>query len=238
MLKRVLFAVLFLFLAAQLVLAHNLWIEKRDGNFVLLYGHGTKFDPYDPQKVKEAKSFDAKGHVLPVERGRQKEGVTFQSKGTPAILTAFLDNGCWIKTTDGWKNIGRREVKGKYTIVDAIRSWKYAKALLTPCGIVSKPAGLDFEIVPEKDPFLLKPGEALPVKVLLHGKPLEGVVISHSDAGHSSKDGLKTDKNGKANVVISKSGAHLIIGVYDKPLKDDPDVDRLLLATSLTFELK
>lgn len=238
MFMRVLLAVVLLIPAAQLVLAHDLWVEKQDGKLVLLYGHGTKHDPYDPQKVKEARAVDSKGTSVPVEILREKESASLSSTAKPAMVAAFFDGGYWLKTTEGWKNISKREAQGKFSIVEALKSRKYAKVLLDQCEAFSKPVGLAFEIVPEKDPLSVKPGQALPLRVLLDGKPLEGAVIKTSDAGHSSSDGLKTDKDGKANVMISKPGPQLINASYKSPLKDDPDADNLSLSSSLTFETK
>lgn len=239
MFQRILLAVLFLFAAAQLVLAHELWIEKRNGKAVLIYGHGAKIDPYDPQKVKEATAVDMKGSAVKVEISREKESASLSPAGKPAVVTAFLDGGCWLKTTEGWKNLCKREGQGKFSIVDAIKSRKYAKAMMDKCETVSKPMGMVFEIVPEKDPFTIKPGDSLPIKVLFDGKPVEGAVVNSGDFEHSdSKKELKTDASGKATVVLAKPGLQKIFASYRAPLKDDPDADTLSLSSSLTFETK
>jgi len=209
---------------------------QKDGGLVVVYGHGEKLEPYDPQKVKEAKALDCAGGALAVKIAKQRDGVSIASERTPAIVTAFFDNGSWVHTTEGWRNLGKSEAQGKFSIVEARKSRKYTKALLTQCAAFSNPVGLVFEIVPQKDPFAAKPGDALPVKVLLDGKPVEGATITNGDAGHSdSKDLPKSDKDGKASVLIEKSGFQLIIASYKVPLKNDPDADALFLGATLTF---
>jgi len=228
-----------LFLSLQQAAAHDAWLQQTDGGVIVAYGHGAKLDPYDPQNVKNAAAFDCKGGIVPVEIEKQKAGASITFKGTPAMVTVLFDGGYGVKTTDGWKKITKREAQGKFSIVEALKSRKYAKILLTPCETFSKPVGLFFEIVPEKDPFAVKPGEALPIRLLLEGKPIEGAVIKPGDkAPAESKEAIKTDKDGKASVVIAKPGPQLIIASYKAPLKDDPDADVLSLSTSLTFESK
>ncbi len=239
MFKRVLFAVLLLFPTSQLVLAHDAWIVSRDGKLAVIYGHGARHDPYDPQKLKDPKGIDSKGAAVPVEIMKYKENASLVPEGNAAIVTVLLDNGYWVKTTDGWKNIPKREAQKKSTVLASLMSRKYAKTLLTRCKALAKPMGMVLEIVPEKDPFSVKPGGSLPVKVLLNGKPLEGVVMRTGDAGHSSsKKQVKTDKDGKASVPIAKPGVQAIFTSYKTPLKDDPDADDITLSASLTFDLK
>jgi nickel transport protein len=214
-------------------------MEPKDGGLVVLYGHGPKQDPYDPNKVKDVKAFDCKGHTVPVEVVKKKESASLTYKKKPGIVSLIFDNGYWLKTTDGYKQMTKREGKGKLTILQAIRSKKYAKALLTKCDSYAQPVGLTFEIIPEKDPFSVKPGASLPVKVLLDGKPLEGALFKIADAGNpDKKTEIKTDKNGKANIPLKKAGWQTLAASLKRPLKGDPDADILALSTSLAFRIK
>ncbi|AFM23455.1 DUF4198 domain-containing protein [Desulfomonile tiedjei] len=242
MFKRVLFTALCLLSAATLAVAHDAWIEKRDGELVVLYGHRERHDPYDPQKIKDPKAYDPKGVAVPVDIVKHKENATLALKGNAAIVSVFFDNGYWVKTTDTtnvWKNLPKREAQKQFTVLDSSKVQKYAKTILASCEASTKPIGLPFEIVPEKDPLTVKPGDILPLKVLLDGKPLEGVVIKTGDSSHSeSKQEIKTDKDGKASVPISKPGPQSINVFQKLSLKNDPDADGLSNSASLTFEIK
>jgi nickel transport protein len=229
--------VLLLF-SVQQASAHDAWFVQKDGGLTLAYGHGKKLDPYDPTKVKDAKGYDSKGQAVAVQIVNGKESVSIPLEDKPAIVTALFDGGYGVKTTDGWQKLTKREAQGKYSIVEALKSRKYSKALLRPCEVPAKPVGLDFEIVPDKDPFSVKPGDSLPLRVFLNGKPLEGAVIKTGDSGHSaSQSEIKTDKEGKTSVVIAKPGLQLIVASHKIPLKDDPDADTLSLSSSLTFDV-
>ncbi|MFH1112780.1 MAG: DUF4198 domain-containing protein [Pseudomonadota bacterium] len=228
-----------LLLSFQQAAAHDAWLQQKDGRLTVAFGHGNKLSAYDPEKVKDAKAVDCTGVIVPVEIVKDKDGASITSKGTPATVTVLFDGGYGVKTTEGWKRVTKREAQGKFSIIEALKSRKYSKALLAQCDTFSKPLGLFFEIVPRKDPFACKPGEALPIKVLLDGKPMEGAVVKTGDAGHSkSSDKPMTDKDGKASVIIAKGGPQLVFASYKRPLKDDPDADVLSLSTSLSFDLK
>jgi nickel transport protein len=227
-----------LLLGFQQAAAHDAWLQQKDGGLILGYGHGGKLEAYDPEKVKDGKAVDCKGATVPMTIEKQNDGVAMAAKGAPATVTALFDGGYGVKTTEGYKKMTKREAQGKFSMVEASKSRKYAKAMLTPCDGFAKPVGLVFEIVPEEDPFAAKPGQALPVKVLLDGKPVEGAVIKTGDAGHSEqKDVVKTDKDGKASATITKPGFQLIVASFKTPLTDDPDADVLSLSTALTFEV-
>ena len=77
------------------------------------------------------------------------------------------------------------------------------------------------------------------MRVMLEGKPLAGVVVNTAEADHSKAgEKIKTDRGGKASVVISDRGQQAINVFYKSPLKDDPDADKIGLSASLTFEVK
>ena len=97
---------------------------------------------------------------------------------------------------------------------------KYAKAILTTgdddvaCRIV----GLKMELVPERNPATVKPGERLPIRLLLDGEPVAGARISIScdrlQAGAYFSH-VRTDEEGRAEIELPVSGywfvrSHLI----------------------------
>jgi len=219
--------------------AHMLWMEKRNGDIGILYGHGLKLDPYDPEKIKDVKGFDSKGKAVEVVIVKQKESALISPKGEAATISILFDGGYFVKTTEGGKKLTKREAKGNFEIIESFRSQKYSKVMLSPSDLFSKPLGLRLEIVPEKNPFAIKIGETLPIKVLFEGKPLEGAVVKAGCTYERKlKELPKTDKNGIANVAIEKSGNQIIGVSYKIPLKDDPDADVLSLSTNMTFEVK
>lgn len=116
-----------------------------------------------------------------------------------------------------------------------------AKALVqvgpTPTDSVSRPIGQTLEIVPERNPLLLAPGDMLSVRVLFHGKPLAGVsVVLESlaaDARHATP--TRSDAQGRAAFPVPAWGAHKINVVWGHPIAD-PRADYETIFASLTFE--
>lgn len=239
MFTRIAFSILMVLFAAQSILAHDTWIEKRNGELLVLRGHGGKVEAYNPALVKEAKARDVKGKAVPMKIVQNKENATLAPQGKPIVVAALYDSGYWLKTTDGWKKATKREGKGKYSIVDAIKSKQWCKGFLASCAENSKPMGQRFEVLPQRDPTTVHVGDAVPIQVVFDGKPVEGAIIT-TGGGHASakKDALKTDKDGKANVTIEKAGLQLIKASHRVPLKDDPDADVLSLSSTMTFVIK
>ncbi len=236
MFKRILFAVLLLLPATQIALAHDTWIEKRNGQLLVLRGHGGDVEAYDPALVKEAKALDAKGQPVEIEIVNNKENALLSTKGDSAIVGALYDSGYWLKTTDGWKKATKREGKGKYNIVESLKSKQWCKNILAATSKSSKPLGQRFEVVPQKDPTTVRAGDKLPIKVIWDGEPVEGAIIT-TGGGHASdtKDLLKTDKEGMVSVTIEKAGFQMVKANHKIPMKDDLDADVLDLSSTMTF---
>jgi uncharacterized GH25 family protein len=88
---------------------------------------------------------------------------------------------------------------------------KYCKALVKvgsgggdPC----KAAGLLLEIVPLRDPFALKSGDSLPVRVLFQGKPLPEANVGWQlpGDGNVARGYVRTDDKGHALIPVVRAG--------------------------------
>lgn len=217
------------------VSAHDFWIEKKDGKLFIVSGHDDKWDVYDPARVKEVKAFDSKGNILKADVVKQKGIAYVEPKENIAMISVVFDNYFWVKTTDGWKNITKREAqKQGFQILESGQSFKYAKYLSKWSDSFSKPVGTKIEIVPQKNPLVLKSGDKLPIKALLDGKILENAPLFL----HGSHDEIaKTNKEGIANVEVKK-GQNIVSTTTREPLVDNPDADQLYLRASISFEVK
>ena len=85
MFRTILISGLMILLAGQLIHAHDTWIDKRDGQLLVLRGHGYGQDveAYDPSLVKDAKALDAQGRAVGVEIKQNKENASLLPKGNP-----------------------------------------------------------------------------------------------------------------------------------------------------------
>ena len=129
------------------------------------------------------------------------------------------------------KERGEAEKPGKerYTM--------YAKTILlsgAPGDGYKTAVGLPLEIVPEKDPYRLQAGEALPIRVLLRGAPAPNLEIrATSVAGKPVVVGT-TDAQGRVTVPVSK-GQWRVHTIHMERAAGNVDWESLW--TTLTFEV-
>ena len=124
----------------------------------------------------------------------------------PAAFNEYL-------VTDGMPHIYRLRMKeGTLDKPGKERYSKSPKALVRvgdgKAGDPTKPLGLPLEIVPLANPFDVKPGGALKVRVLFREKPLAGAHLGWSHPGGDDlPDGtVRTDDKGDALVPVAKAG--------------------------------
>ena len=137
----------------------------------------------------------------------------------------------------------REQRAGKAGMVKEIYS-RCAKSLLAvgngPGAGFDRVLGLDLELVPEKNPYALKPGEALPVRLLHRGKPLSGaLVVAISSASPASSDGriaIRSDASGRAELRLDRPGLWMVKAVHMIPAPAGSAADWESLWASLTFE--
>jgi nickel transport protein len=210
--------------------AHDFWIEKKGSEFAIVFGHGTQRLEFDSSKVKTVKAFDLQGKEIGVTKEKKGTGILLKTEEPPSLFFVEIDDGYWSKTIYGWKNLPKRKAS---RVVESIRSFYYSKALLSWGEAAQKPvidAKLDILLL--ENPFELKDGNVLPVRVLYQGKPISGLEIEGGDHQKIAT----TDKEGGARLKLSK-GRQIISVNYKETIKNDPDADSLSTTSTLTFEV-
>lgn len=206
MMKRImLMAMLMATGLAQPVMAHSVWIEPdKAGKLMINNGDPGELDSYDPSRVTKAWAFDTAGKPMPAEVERMDKVAAVKPAGKAALVAAYFDNKYWAKGQDGKWNNGPKGTVANPTIAGP--SFKMPKTYLAPVANFATPLGLDLEIVPQVDPASLKPGDKLAVQVLLKGQPLaDATLAANIFLGHHAKaEKIKTDKDGRATVVVPK----------------------------------
>ncbi|MBM4346868.1 MAG: cobalt transporter CbiM [Deltaproteobacteria bacterium] len=219
-----------LFLAPSAVLAHDFWIEKKGNEFMLVFGHGTQRLEFESSKVRKAKAFSQQGKELKVNMEKRGNGMLLKAEEFPSLFFVEIDDGYWSKTIYGWKNLPKTKAS---RVVESFRSFYYSKAILSWGEAVQNPVSdARLDIVPLENPFLLKEGETLPVRVHYQGKPVSGLEIESGD--HQKM--MATDREGIARLKISK-GQQVFSVTHKEPIKNDLDADSLRIVSSLMFEV-
>lgn len=216
---------------APAVRAHEFWVEQKGAEFTLVYGHGSAREEFDASKVKGITVLDTAGKPVEVQKEKKGKGLLLKLSSVPSVIAVEIDNGYWSKTIYGWKELPKRKAS---RVVEAIRSFNYAKALLAWEGSAPKlPGDPKLDIIPMQNPFDLQSGDFLKLRVVCQGKPVPDAEVEGTDHERVAT----TDKDGIAQVPLSR-GNQIITVSHKAPLKDDPDADFLSMTLTLTFEVK
>ena len=230
MIKSALTIALLLLLSAS-AYAHDLWVEKANGKYVVMFGHIERIETYNPEWVREIKGFDGRMKALKLDVIKEKGRVSFSSKKPADLVTLVVDSGYWVKTEDGLRNISKR---GLTEYLEATHFIEPVKTIFRWSERFAAPIGTRMEIVPLKNPLTLKPGDTLPIKVLFEGNPLAGAVVT----SHGELTGIRTGKDGCAQVRIEEKGLQVFAAKHKVPLKENPDADFQVFQAYISFEVR
>ncbi|SDH97838.1 Uncharacterized conserved protein, contains GH25 family domain [Pseudomonas benzenivorans] len=213
--------------------AHGLWTEQRRGNIETIYGHGAEDNAFKAAKISGAWAYDAAGRMIQVTVEHLADHARLEPLSPPAVVAVALDNGPWSLTPDKqWINQGRSKVP---TSTQSLHTFKYSLAIYHEG--VSLPAldQLKMVIVPEADPLAVGVGKLLPVRVLVDGKPAEGIELIGDYRSAPHQISAKTDAAGRAQVMVRNEGLNIIAAEANLPVTNDADIETRGLFASLTF---
>lgn len=126
------------------------------------------------------------------------------------------------------------------------RFHRCAKALLDAsgreaaarAGVVDVPLGLTLELVPGKNPYALRPSEALPLTLFFRGRPAAGVLVVAMRKGAAERPvSARTDAKGRVSLRVGEPGFWLVKAVQMEAAPADAGVDWESWWASITFEL-
>jgi nickel transport protein len=217
---------------APVAFAHHLWVAEDEAGFFVARGHAPdKVEAYNPFAVKEVRAYDRNGNQVPVTKKDMKNRVSLKTGSDVSMITAKCDWGYRVNTTDGKKMMNRHQAeKAGLQIVSSFFSTQYTKSLFKDGGYVTKAVGLEFEIIPRKNPFKTVHGDTLPVQINFQGTPLANVSV-FSGAGQE----LKSDDKGIVNVPLSKKGIQIIWASHKVPTKGNKEMDYRQYMTFVSF---
>jgi uncharacterized GH25 family protein len=203
-------------------LAHDiaLFPQLRGQALVVLakYGHPGDYQPAIPGKLLDLTGYGPSGEALECAAGAQSEGDTLvanvaSSVGGPGmwLFAARYDNGFFAKLPSG-RTVNTTKLEAP-DAASVTHNFKFGKALFTLGGRgkgYDRVVGHRLEIVPQTDPFALKPGDGFTVMVRFDGKPLSGAGVEIGDGVTPVQEDVilrfKTDSRGMAKLPIEKTG--------------------------------
>lgn len=98
--------------------------------------------------------------------------------------------------------------------------------------------GFTLELTAERNPYMMREGDTLPVNLMYEGKPLAGALVVAMNRGDPSvKLALRTGKDGRVRFRLPRSGMWLVKAVHMIPAAAGSDANWESFWASLTFEL-
>jgi uncharacterized GH25 family protein len=99
--------------------------------------------------------------------------------------------------------------------------------------------GFTLELVAERNPYTLRAGDEIPVRLTYEDKPLAGaLVVAMNRLNPSDKISARTASDGRARLRLPSGGMWLIKAVHMIPAPEGAGADWASFWASLTFELR
>lgn len=256
-----------LLLATVPATAHEFWLEpddftpSRGADIVVNHNYGQHFKgdglPFVSEWHKRYFVFD----------GRRNRPITGFDGDLPAVTTRFLKPGLKILAFDGtpemqnfeeWvqfenflgeaglSHIAERHLKqGKPKENITERFARKAKLLL---GVGAedgeargrdRPLGLRLELVAGRNPYTLKAGAVLPVRLLFDGEPVGNATIhAFNKQDPENPAEVVTDERGNARIALPVAGPYMLSAIHIFEALPTENADWSSVWTSLTFAIE
>lgn len=214
--------------------AHEMWLGVEAGRVEVRYGHPGDLSLPEKARLYELSATGGSGKAA-VPRDRFEVAGGRLSVPLPAgasMVAARYDNGFWVKTADGYRNTSRHNLPDN---LSSVWSEKYAKLLLDGAGS-TRPAGHRLELVPLTDPYGLKPGEKLRLRVDYAGKPLAGAKVEIGDGKTEADPPLTVTADSRGIVAVDLLPGETVLLVEHQGPGSFPNLaDKDQMAAALTI---
>ena len=254
--------------AHDLYLMPDTFTVAKDHAFVLALHNGDSFPESEVapvlDRLRDIRVVSARGSIE-VEHletaGKVVQGKVTLPWSSSSIITArtsphafelqAAEFEAYLKEEGLLQAVQWRHDNGQQASLGRERYRKYAKSLISSSqshgnsasdNFHTHPAGLEFEIVPEKSPENLKPGSAVSLQVLFRGKPVSDLQVEGAWAGIGAGSGEttvlgRTDKSGRIVASLKSPGKWRFHTVRMERCEEPSAADWESYWSSLTFEI-
>lgn len=180
--------------------------------------------------------------------------ITVPNSGNVIVAVNSKPNGIELAPTEFEKYLKHeglihviqwRENHSEATQPGRERYSKYVKSILLsgqPSDFYNRAIGYPIEIIPEKNPYVLKPGDFLPVQVLFRGKPASDLQIEMAWLPPGGKAEIKTagrtGTDGRLVIPIGARGIWKLHTVLMERCAEPAVADWESFWSSVTFEIQ
>ena len=263
MFRRLALLVVAIVLSRASLVAHDMWIDPttfspESGQIVgvrLRVGQDLLGDPLprDPALINQFVFEDAAGRKPLVGRdGGDPAG--FLRVATPGLLViGYRSNPSAVELTpEKFNQYLKEEGLEAVAALRARRNETGAKAheVFSRCakslvlsgsakeGQADRPLGFTLELVAERNPYAIRAGQDLPVRLTYENRPLAGaLVVAMNRLNPSEKLSARTDHDGRVRFRLPRGGMWLVKAVHMIPAPAGSNAEWASFWASLTFEL-
>ena len=242
--------------------AHDMWIEPatfspESGEIVsvrLRVGQDLLGDPLprDSRLVNQFIVEDAEGRKPVVGRdGADPAG--FMRAATPGLLiVGYQSNPSAVELTaekfnqylkeEGLDAVAALRVRRNETGANAHELFSRCAKSLVLSGSASetqhdRPLGFTLELVAERNPYAVRPGQDLPFRLTYENRPLAGaLVVAMNRLNPFEKLAARTDSDGRVRFRLRPGGMWLVKAVHMVPAPAGANAEWASFWASLTFE--
>ena len=223
--------------ATTVAQAHGIWFAQRSNQLALIYGVGA--DDLDAvkrlPKVKTVAAYDENGKEVPTQLAPNGPLLVVNTDNQPAIVAAILDNGPWSKTPDGkWHNKGKDEVPDATISEHTVKYTVHLRRLNVAPPVL--PAH-KLQIVPLVKQLPEQMGQALTVRVLYEGKPVQGASVQPDYVTDPDSEPVKTGADGTATIKVRNQGLNVVVATFVAPPANPAKTNRDEHLATLSFVL-
>jgi len=249
-------------LAGAPLLAHDMWMEPSTfspaaGDIVsvrLRVGQDLLGDPIprDPALVNQFVFEDASGRKPLVGRDGADPAGFLRVSAPGVVVIGYRSNPSQVELTaekfnqylkeEGLEAVAALRARRNETGATARELFsRCAKSLVLSGSPSDAPAdrtlGFPLELVAERNPYAVRAGQDLPVRLTYQNRPLAGtLVVAMNRLNPSEKLTARTDADGRVRFQLRRSGMWLIKAVHMLPAPAGAAADWESYWASLTFE--
>lgn len=246
------------------LLAHDMWIEPstffpEPGQTVgikLKVGQDLLGDPLprSPELINQFVAVDGSGRRPVVGRNGGDPAGYLRVTADGLIVAGYFSNPSRVDLTaekfnsylkdEGLDNVAalraRRNETGKAVHEMFTRCAKSLVLAGAPAeGQADRQLGFALEVVAERNPYTMKAGDDLPLRLTYEKQALAGaLLIAMNRLNPAEKVTARSDKDGRARLRLRSGGMWMIKAVHMVPAPAGSNADWASFWASLTFELK
>jgi len=167
--------------------------------------------------------------------------IGYRSRPSPVTLAA--DKFTAYLKEEGLDSVIAARARGQASDREGREIFSRAAKSLVRSGDVAAGAGdralgFPIELVAERNPYQMRAGESLPVRLTYQNAPLAGALVVALNQRHPyHKLSVRSDRDGRASFTIDEPGPWLVKAVHMVPAAAGSNADWESFWASLTFEL-